>query len=58
MPAEMGDIVKGAQRELTAIKDKVTMIKAGADVVTGIRAIDTAGHTPGHLSFESPAARG
>ena len=52
MPPEMGDFVKGAQREFAAVKDKVTMIKPGDDVVPGIRALDTAGHTPGHLSFE------
>jgi glyoxylase-like metal-dependent hydrolase (beta-lactamase superfamily II) len=43
---------RGAQRDLSAIKDRVVMIKPGDDVVTGIRALDTAGHTPGHLSFE------
>jgi glyoxylase-like metal-dependent hydrolase (beta-lactamase superfamily II) len=58
MPAAMTDIVKGAQRELTAIKDKAAMIKPGADVVTGIRAIDTSGHTPGHLSFEVAGGEG
>lgn len=42
----------GAQRDLAAIKERVVMLKPGDDVVTGIRAIDTAGHTPGHLSFE------
>ena len=58
MPPEMGDFVKGAQRELTAVKDKVTMLKPGDDVVTGIRALDTAGHTPGHLSFEVSGGEG
>ena len=28
------------------------MLRAGDDVVPGIRAIATPGHTPGHLSFE------
>jgi glyoxylase-like metal-dependent hydrolase (beta-lactamase superfamily II) len=58
MPPEMGDFVKGAQREFAAVKDKVTMLKAGDDVITGIRALDTAGHTPGHLSFEVAGAEG
>lgn len=58
MPAEMADFVTGAQRELGAIKDKVTMIKPGDDIVTGIRAIDTAGHTPGHLSVEVAGGEG
>lgn len=58
MPPAMADVVKGAQREFGAIKDKVTMIKPGADVVTGIRAIETFGHTPGHLSFEVDGGEG
>ena len=58
MPAEMGDFVKGAQREFAAVKDKVTMIKPGDDVVSGVRALDTAGHTPGHLSFEVAGGEG
>ncbi len=52
MPVEMGDFVKGAQRDLAAVKDKVTMVKPGDDIMTGIRVLDTAGHTPGHLSLE------
>ena len=35
MPPEMGDFVKGAQREFGAVKDRVTMLKPGDDVVTG-----------------------
>ena len=58
MPPEMGDFVKGAQREFAAVKDRVTMLKPGDDVVTGIRALDTAGHTPGHLSFEVAGGEG
>jgi glyoxylase-like metal-dependent hydrolase (beta-lactamase superfamily II) len=58
MPAQMGDFVKGAQREFAAVKDKVTMIKPGDEVVTGLKALDTAGHTPGHLSFEVSGGEG
>src|SRR5262249_37707320 len=29
--------------------------RSGADIVTGVRAIDTAGHTPGHISIEISA---
>jgi glyoxylase-like metal-dependent hydrolase (beta-lactamase superfamily II) len=28
------------------------MVKPGDDIVTGIRVLDTFGHTPGHVSFE------
>jgi glyoxylase-like metal-dependent hydrolase (beta-lactamase superfamily II) len=48
----------GAKRDLGAIKDRVVMIEPGDDVVTGVRALDTAGHTPGHLSFEVSGAEG
>jgi glyoxylase-like metal-dependent hydrolase (beta-lactamase superfamily II) len=49
---------RGAQRDLGAVKDRVVMLKPGDDVVTGIRALDTAGHTPGHLSFEISGGEG
>jgi len=28
------------------------MVKPGDDIVSGIRVLDTFGHTPGHVSFE------
>jgi glyoxylase-like metal-dependent hydrolase (beta-lactamase superfamily II) len=51
VPAEMGDFVRGAQRNIGAVKERVTMIRPEAEVVPGIGAIATPGHTPGHLSF-------
>jgi glyoxylase-like metal-dependent hydrolase (beta-lactamase superfamily II) len=50
LPEDRQNFAPGAKRNLTAIKDKVRMIKPGEDIVTGIRAIDTSGHTPGHLA--------
>ena len=58
MPEQMHAFVKGAQKHLGAIKDKVTMVKPGDDIVTGIRVLDTAGHTPGHVSFEVAGGEG
>ncbi len=52
MPKEMQGMVQGIQGQLTAIKDKLTFFKPGAEVVPGVMALDTAGHTPGHVSFE------
>lgn len=49
---------RGAQRDLGAIKDRVVILEPGDDVITGIRAFDTAGHTPGHLSFEISGGEG
>src|SRR5450432_1472797 len=58
MPDALHDFAKGAQRDLNAIKDRVVMLRPGADVVTGLSVLDTAGHTPGHLSFELAGADG
>lgn len=52
MPEGMRDMVKATQAQLAGIKDKVAMFKPGAEVVSGVNVIDTAGHTPGHVSFE------
>jgi glyoxylase-like metal-dependent hydrolase (beta-lactamase superfamily II) len=52
MPEMLHDFARGAQRDLGAVRDRVVLLKPGDDVVTGMRALDTAGHTPGHLSFE------
>ena len=58
MPPEMHDFVKGAQAQYMAVKDLVTMLKPGDEIVTGISALDTAGHTPGHMSFEVAGGEG
>lgn len=52
MPEAMHAFVDGAQKHLGGVKDVVTMLKPGDDVVTGIRVLDTPGHTPGHVSYE------
>jgi glyoxylase-like metal-dependent hydrolase (beta-lactamase superfamily II) len=57
-PAGMHDFIRGAQRDLSAVKDRVTMLKPGDDVVTGLRVLDTAGHTPGHISLEVAGGEG
>ena len=52
MPKEMEGMIMGIQSQMTAIKDKVTFFKPGSEIVSGLASIDTAGHTPGHVSFE------
>jgi glyoxylase-like metal-dependent hydrolase (beta-lactamase superfamily II) len=52
MPKAMEGMVKGTAGQLAAIKDKINMFKPGAEVLPGINVLDTAGHTPGHVSFE------
>ncbi|MDQ0317870.1 glyoxylase-like metal-dependent hydrolase (beta-lactamase superfamily II) [Pararhizobium capsulatum DSM 1112] len=51
-PQPLHAFALGAKRDLFAVKDRVRMVKAGDDIVTGIRVLDTAGHTPGHISLE------
>ena len=42
----------GAQRRLATVKEMIKTIKPGDEIISGLRAFDTAGHTPGHLSYE------
>jgi glyoxylase-like metal-dependent hydrolase (beta-lactamase superfamily II) len=58
MPAVPHEFASAAQRDLGAISDRVVMLKPGDDIVTGLRAIDTAGHTPGHMSLEMAGGEG
>jgi glyoxylase-like metal-dependent hydrolase (beta-lactamase superfamily II) len=50
-PEERKSFVVGAQSRLPRLEDRIHLIKPGDEVVPGIEAMDTAGHTPGHLSF-------
>jgi glyoxylase-like metal-dependent hydrolase (beta-lactamase superfamily II) len=58
MPPALHEFAESAQRDLGAIRDRVVMLKPGDDIVTGLRALDTAGHTPGHLSLEMAGGEG
>jgi glyoxylase-like metal-dependent hydrolase (beta-lactamase superfamily II) len=58
MPGVLHDFARGAQRDLGAIADHVVFLRPGDDVIAGMRALDTAGHTPGHLSFELSGGEG
>ncbi|PVA10714.1 MBL fold metallo-hydrolase [Pelagivirga sediminicola] len=42
----------GAARRLSAIEDQVTFFKGGDEILPGVMAHSTPGHTPGHMSFE------
>ena len=44
-------IAAGARRVFRAIEARTTRIKPGDEIAPGIVAIDTAGHTPGHISL-------
>jgi glyoxylase-like metal-dependent hydrolase (beta-lactamase superfamily II) len=51
LPEQMHVFVTGAQANLTAVKNIVTMVKPGDDIITGLSVLDSAGHTPGHISL-------
>ena len=52
MPADRASFVPAAQRNLKGVKGKLQRFKSGDEVVAGVRAISTAGHTQGHVSYE------
>ncbi len=52
LPADRQNFVAGAQRNLLRIKDKIRTVQPGEEIVAGLRAIDTAGHTAGHIAIE------
>jgi glyoxylase-like metal-dependent hydrolase (beta-lactamase superfamily II) len=45
-------IATGAKNHFSRIKDKLMMVRGGEEIVAGARAIDTPGHTQGHISVE------
>ncbi len=42
----------GAQRRLSVIEDRVQLFEDGAEILPGIQAVASFGHTPGHMAFE------
>jgi glyoxylase-like metal-dependent hydrolase (beta-lactamase superfamily II) len=57
IPADRQNFAPGAKWNLSRIKDKVRTIKPGEDIAAGMRAIDTRGHTQGHISIEIAGGR-
>jgi glyoxylase-like metal-dependent hydrolase (beta-lactamase superfamily II) len=51
-PREPERIAAGAKNHFSHIKDKVRTVRNGDEIVSGVRVIDTPGHTPGHISVE------
>lgn len=58
MPDVLHDFARGTQRDFSAVKERTVMVKPGDDIVTGLRVLDTPGHTPGHVSFEVAGGEG
>ncbi len=42
----------GAKRRMEAIEDSIVLFDDGDEVLPGIAALSTPGHTPGHMAFE------
>lgn len=51
MPEDRKTFVVGAQNRMPLIEDRIELFSPGAEVFPGVEAVDTPGHTPGHLSF-------
>ncbi|HQS45628.1 MAG: MBL fold metallo-hydrolase [Rhizobiales bacterium 24-66-13] len=58
LPAAWHDFARGAQRDLGAIAGRMVRVHPGEDIVAGMRVLDTAGHTPGHISLEIAGGQG
>ena len=52
-PAVANDrIVGGASNHLARIKDKIKRVRGGDEIISGVRVLETPGHTQGHISVE------
>lgn len=51
MPEVLRGFAAGSQRDLSAIEERVVLVRDGEEVAPGIHAIATPGHTPGHMSY-------
>lgn len=52
LPADRATFVAAARRNIAGIEAKAERLKAGQEIVPGLRAFDTPGHTQGHISLE------
>lgn len=51
VPPFQSGIAIGTQRRLNAIKDQVDKLPLEREIIPGLLIVDTAGHTPGHISL-------
>jgi glyoxylase-like metal-dependent hydrolase (beta-lactamase superfamily II) len=51
MPEALHPFAVGSQRDLSAVRERIVTVGDGDELVPGIHAIATPGHTPGHFSF-------
>jgi glyoxylase-like metal-dependent hydrolase (beta-lactamase superfamily II) len=50
-PAFMEPFIRGAQKNLNAYRDRLVMVRDGAEVLPGVTAISAPGHTVGHTIY-------
>ncbi|MBX2884125.1 MAG: MBL fold metallo-hydrolase [Granulosicoccus sp.] len=50
-PEARKTFVVGAQNRFPSIEDRIQLFSPGQEILPGVEAIDTRGHTPGHTSF-------
>jgi len=51
MPEARKTFAVGARNRLEVLADSINLFDFGAEVVPGVEAVDTIGHTPGHTSY-------
>jgi glyoxylase-like metal-dependent hydrolase (beta-lactamase superfamily II) len=56
-PGRMEGMFKNARRVFDGLQRKVTQYQAGRQVVPGLTAVATPGHTPGHISYVLQSGR-
>ncbi|HEY8564160.1 MAG TPA: MBL fold metallo-hydrolase [Beijerinckiaceae bacterium] len=49
--ATMRDFVAGARQQLLPLRDRMTFVEDGKEVVPGVTAMHTPGHTVGHMAY-------
>ena len=52
IPEARATMAVGARRRMETIEDSITLFDDGEEILPGILARATFGHTPGHMSFE------
>ncbi|WP_299358269.1 MBL fold metallo-hydrolase [uncultured Paracoccus sp.] len=48
---DLQSFAAGASRRIEVLGDSLTLFEDGAEVIPGVTAVATPGHTPGHMSF-------
>jgi glyoxylase-like metal-dependent hydrolase (beta-lactamase superfamily II) len=57
LPEDRQNFVPGAKRNLSKIKNRVRTVRPCEDISPGLGALDTSGHTAGHIAIEVAAGQ-